>query len=532
MEPRTWKWTDAHFCSLPSQTSIYGCTEIKNIDNSSNKLLVASLVGRFFSIDYQRVFDKLTPSTKEIQFTYIPGESEIVSVDATNQCCHGKGLTIGITFWKVEENESKQFLHLYFSAQLGEEFNVESVAQGCQSLELSFMPYQLTHTELHKGKGDATETVFLLGGSDKKIHMYREMNTQHGFKEVDSEEFFPEFRDLPSVVLWSDMKYYNKDQCRISVTGHQDGVLRVSVVDVQSLEILNRYSVEFDNPITYVQVFTLSNKVPKPSCLPPKEDIDEESEEETPELNILVLSALIPATVYRDVLNNGLKDPLFLPDSHKFDAVLTGCILDIDFDGENEILIGTYGQEVLAYKLHADTSTPKHQRTSAPDTEHEPCEQITTSKPRHKSGETEHTSLSRLEYSSSRRVKSQENLSTSVGSDTEYIPLSCSKDTVISNPLSSVRSRHSVMGESVESSCQLLWQRSFPCPVMGINRLDIMGDGMEDLVIVTLKGLHILQPDLNEVAEVCLERLRLLAEESQDSAAGTEIDKTAGGVSL
>jgi hypothetical protein len=77
MEQRTWRWTDAHFCSLPSQTSIYGCTRILNNESGTNKLLVASLVGRFFTIDYQRIFDKLTPSTKEIQFTYIPGKRNL-----------------------------------------------------------------------------------------------------------------------------------------------------------------------------------------------------------------------------------------------------------------------------------------------------------------------------------------------------------------------------------------------------------------------------------------------------------------------
>ncbi|XP_053375844.1 KICSTOR complex protein kaptin-like [Mercenaria mercenaria] len=197
MEQRSWKWTDAHFCSLPSQTSIYGCTKIMNNINGTNKLLVASLVGKFFTIDYQRIFDKLTPSTKEVQFTYIPGESEIVSVDATNKCRHGNGLTIGITFWKLEENESKQFLHTYYAAQSGEEFNLESVAQGCQSLELNFMPYHLTHTELIEGNN--TETVFLLSGSDSKVHLYREVSYQHSFKEEDCEEFFPEFKNFTSV---------------------------------------------------------------------------------------------------------------------------------------------------------------------------------------------------------------------------------------------------------------------------------------------------------------------------------------------
>ena len=73
MEERSWKWTDAHFCSLPSQTNIYGCSKVVGA-GMSKKLLVASLVGKFYTIEYQRIFDKLTPSTKEVQFTYIPGK--------------------------------------------------------------------------------------------------------------------------------------------------------------------------------------------------------------------------------------------------------------------------------------------------------------------------------------------------------------------------------------------------------------------------------------------------------------------------
>ena len=73
MDERSWKWTDAHFCSLPSQTNIYGCSKIIG-SGVTKKLLIASLVGKFYTIEYQRIFDKLTPSTKEVQFTYIPGK--------------------------------------------------------------------------------------------------------------------------------------------------------------------------------------------------------------------------------------------------------------------------------------------------------------------------------------------------------------------------------------------------------------------------------------------------------------------------
>ena len=40
----------------------------------------------------------------------------------------------------------------------------------------------------------------------------------------------------------------------------------------------------------------------------------------------------------------------------------------------------------------------------------------------------------------------------------------------------------------------VLWsQRSYAFPLLQIDHADITGDGMEELVIVSLKGLHILQ---------------------------------------
>jgi hypothetical protein len=46
----------------------------------------------------------------------------------------------------------------------------------------------------------------------------------------------------------------------------------------------------------------------------------------------------------RDVLTSGLSDQMVLNESADYDSVLCSCITDIDFDGVNEILLGTYGQ--------------------------------------------------------------------------------------------------------------------------------------------------------------------------------------------
>ena len=40
---------------------------------------------------------------------------------------------------------------------------------------------------------------------------------------------------------------------------------------------------------------------------------------------------------------------------------------------------------------------------------------------------------------------------------------------------------------------RLLWQRGFPDPVMGLDVADITCDGLQEIVVTSLKGLHILQ---------------------------------------
>lgn len=44
------------------------------------------------------------------------------------------------------------------------------------------------------------------------------------------------------------------------------------------------------------------------------------------------------------MLSNGLNCFQILPDSNKFDSVMCACAMDVDFDGQNEIILGTYGQ--------------------------------------------------------------------------------------------------------------------------------------------------------------------------------------------
>lgn len=101
---------------------------------------------------------------------------------------------------------------------------------------------------------------------------------------------------------------------------------------------------------------------------------------------------------------------------------------------------------------------------------------------RHKSNECKHSynfdeDLTRSNLS--RKTKSQENVSVECPSCENTCLVHMYDNACPSGP-------H-------QAHYSLLWQRSFSCPVMGVDRLDIVGDGLDDLIVVTQKGVHIVQ---------------------------------------
>lgn len=65
---------------------------------------------------------------------------------------------------------------------------------------------------------------------------------------------------------------------------------------------------------------------------------------------MVVTCAIEQAIVYRSIKTNGLSMSKPLPLSGNFDSVLCSHVMDVDWDGEKEILIGTYGRQVIIYK--------------------------------------------------------------------------------------------------------------------------------------------------------------------------------------
>jgi hypothetical protein len=53
----------------------------------------------------------------------------------------------------------------------------------------------------------------------------------------------------------------------------------------------------------------------------------------------------------QNVVAKGLEESRILFRSDDYDVTTCAAVTDVDFDGEKEIVLGTYGQELLVYKL-------------------------------------------------------------------------------------------------------------------------------------------------------------------------------------
>uniref|UniRef100_A0A8C1CRM9 Kaptin (actin binding protein) n=1 Tax=Cyprinus carpio carpio TaxID=630221 RepID=A0A8C1CRM9_CYPCA len=412
------------FSRFPSQSNIYGLCQA-----GEQEFLAATLKGKVVCFRYQDQQKKIRPLAREIQFTYIPVDAEIVSIDAFNKSAPKRGMVVGITFIKDSGDKATPFLNIYCDYEPGSEFNLESIAQSCLNLELQFTPFQLYHTEVHCGDG-SSETVFLLSGHDQRIHLYIENASLHQFEEQPVERLFPELQELPSNVLWLNVLSIDQNR-RLTAFGCQNGSVGLSLVNQKGPEILQNWRLQHDSPISTVLLFPLKQ---------PHQSTDtNSSERET--FNLLVTSAIEMAVVYRlvcclfctmclveckinvcmfrDVEQYGLSRQLCLAESDQCDAVLCALVVDLDFDGQHELLLGTYGQDLLCYKFHQPTG-------------------------------------------------------------------------------------------AIEDKLQLLWRRSFKSPLLSLIYLDLDGDGLRELAVLTLKGLHILQHSLKTTADLVLHRLSTL----------------------
>ncbi|XP_032782019.2 KICSTOR complex protein kaptin isoform X1 [Daphnia magna] len=317
------KFHDCHIFSLSSQGSIYSLCRLPNLNPYGRiSLLAASLRKPVFLLEFNHGYkESLVPYSRELSFTYLPGNAEIVSITAF--CKPGSNNTvIVVAYIKVGKTETGQCLNIFTVKESGSDFNADGLASSC-SLEINFIPYHVTHCLCHN------EVTIVLSGSDNRVHLFTEDSITHAAQEKIAIDEFPEFKiEFPSVVLWIEFHILREKSLRLTAIGCECGNFYLYIVDTKSNSVKTMANVNHGTPVTSSRFLDDSDT-----------------------LNLLVTSSLLPATVYRNILEKFLNDPTILTGSDKHDVITCSIVCDVQMDQQPTILLGTYGQELLAYRL-------------------------------------------------------------------------------------------------------------------------------------------------------------------------------------
>ncbi|CAG7822731.1 unnamed protein product [Allacma fusca] len=356
---------EEQFIELPSQGSIYSVARLGN----------TVLVG---SGDHGKLYSYTAKgSLEEVSLTDLPNDIEIVAVDAFQDPYP----VLAITFVQkptseVEDKPRTAGLHIYStwtepdspsyttvsspeSFQKGYSPNsnlkdvidsslLELIGQQSKTFRLDYIPYDLCHVPVKMDK-DSYEHIFLLTGSDRKVHTFQADNINATFSEVSTDLFFPEMSKVfDSVVTRVQVESLNETVRRISLCGCEDGTLHVWIVSSPQpfkngtngaqikggdgdTEVIEKIEHHFDGMITSIQFYT-----------------------DGFQFNVVVASACSPTYIYTNTIEDRFSKGVPLKFSSRWDTVEAVCVADIDLDGRAEIIVGTFGCTMLVYKYMDD----------------------------------------------------------------------------------------------------------------------------------------------------------------------------------
>jgi len=231
-----------------------------------------------------------------------------------------------------------------------------------KQIALDYLPIHLSSMRVPHAGG--TTQCFMVTGHDKSIHFYS--FSEHGLVGETAvsagiiECIFP----APKRILTSDTKYFDTKQ--IVAFGCDSGDISLTVFS-DGFKESTLYKALLDGPISSICIFSCSAAsplsdfqdpvAPRPTSLkvqtllramhqalpPPRHD---ESD-----VHLLVCGALGYAVVYWSVLTHGLKKGSLLTsyDDSAMDSITCGIACDVNHDGWNELVLGTYCKRLLVF---------------------------------------------------------------------------------------------------------------------------------------------------------------------------------------
>ncbi|CAG9310867.1 KPTN [Blepharisma stoltei] len=189
--------------------------------------------------------------------------------------------------------------------------------------DLDFVPYKVYMRDLDD------ELIIFLGGSDCRLHLYK----------ADFEYLSPVVSGPLESLTRDDELIQHQAPVMAMHTQRNITFILIGIACQNGDTKLLKYShnkqwnkeaswhVILDGPISGLLLFKLEAGIS----------------------DLLVASAVGYAVVYRDVAQEGLARKNIIPCTQ--DAITCVVTSDIDFDGQREIILGTYNQTVCCYKL-------------------------------------------------------------------------------------------------------------------------------------------------------------------------------------
>ncbi|KAF9115255.1 hypothetical protein BGX27_008376 [Mortierella sp. AM989] len=362
-----------------------------------------------------------------------------------------------------------------------------------QSIPLSWAPTKIIHSP---AEVDPFEMAVLVAGSDSCVHYFVQIPSQSELsifeeRSVESDiSIFASFPYCEYCVLSLVIKDYST--CRVVAAGTQNGTLNVSIIprDPKTLKLdranANNHTVVLFAPITTLTFFS-SRVQPEGRKWTSQENEEDQSRqraeasgdphilEESDKkymtdiseegIHLLVTCAIEQAWVYSNINKYGLSQRSDLAECSHHDSILTAYIMDSDWDGRNELMIGTYGRQLMVFKELPSSHAP------FPPT-----------------ANSEHLNYSHYLHSQNQDYTLQQHPSNLPNLSHLYYPSHLPH-------LEAPASSPSVAPNSPIPQWSMTWNRRFATPVYGISSADLNDDGLEELVITTLDGVSIFLPD-------------------------------------
>jgi hypothetical protein len=475
--------TEAHYFELPAPTHINCLAKfvhlgiLKAIVAATNKIFVLEALET--PSGYLRWNGSPLQISKEARG--LEGR-EIISLDAFNSLHQESRPIIVFTLCEsniyngnvTKENEIKRFFSLNIcgsNCAVNESFDV--IMDDKQTINLDFVPLRLQHILCESNR----QMGIILSGSDHKLHLYLQ-NEQNLWKEQVMSSYFPELsQEFKFFPLAFDI--VKCDEMRISAIACQSGHLKL-LIQQQNQTEPKEESITLEAPLISVKLYNANKKKPMNSqshiglilqdISTKIEKIFDSSSTESakrsqttkePEnlIHLIVGSAFGFVFLFRDILRFGLSQRQILPESETIDAVVAVDAADINNDGYDEIIVGSYGQKLMIY--HAQTADQTKSFSS---------ESISDSLP---------TSLNNTITSCEHYHEKENRVGSYVNDD------------------------HPAFSSTVCS-------HQFAHPLFGFMVDDFCGDGTQSIVVSSMYGVHLMQANVFTLKKKLVERIEII----------------------